>query len=288
VNLQVGEFLVQALEDIENEGAVVNDLTEISKNVGHPLHLAAVVVHGEIALNEDAELGVEVKSSRLAVAEEPILDGEPRGARRVVVFAHAVHEVTGDRAEDPRQHDDVHAAPGGMSKVLRVGEDVAGEGVALQREENEIAPAIVVGGEGSRTMGTTALMFWMAAAWVRRWAMDAASKAMSPSSGSPSSLAAGSTALCSRSAARARSWSRASTAVQTRAWASVAALAAASAALRRASRLAYSACSAARRSSSRCFAVLGDSGTMDDEGKWVAAAVVDEMWKRLGHGSRVS
>jgi len=98
VNLHINEFLVQA-PDVGNEGAVVNDLNEISKAVCHSLHLAAISFT-TIALNEYAELSVEMKSSRLVVANELVLDGEPCGERRAVVFTHAVPEIDSDHAED--------------------------------------------------------------------------------------------------------------------------------------------------------------------------------------------
>jgi hypothetical protein len=44
----VGELLVQTLKDIENESVITDDLTKITESVSHPLHLAAVVVDGEV------------------------------------------------------------------------------------------------------------------------------------------------------------------------------------------------------------------------------------------------
>jgi hypothetical protein len=53
-------------------------LTEVAEDVSHPFHPAAVVVDTQIALYEEPKLSVEVEGVRLAVAEELLLEGNPK------------------------------------------------------------------------------------------------------------------------------------------------------------------------------------------------------------------
>ena len=140
--------LVQAPKDIEDEGAVMNHFAEVAEEIRHGFHLGAVVADGEVALGEDAELGVELKGVKLAVAEELRLDAEPSRARRAAAGAHGLHELRGDGAEEPREDDDIHAAPSGDVEVCRVGEDMGGERIALKDEEEVIPLAVVVRRDG--------------------------------------------------------------------------------------------------------------------------------------------
>jgi len=52
----VGEALVEAADDVEDEGAVGDDLVEGREIIGHLLQLAAEIGDGEVALDEVAEL----------------------------------------------------------------------------------------------------------------------------------------------------------------------------------------------------------------------------------------
>jgi hypothetical protein len=56
---------VEATEKREDKNPIVDWSVEISKSTSKAFHLAAVLSDGEIALDEVAELGVEVKSPRL-------------------------------------------------------------------------------------------------------------------------------------------------------------------------------------------------------------------------------
>jgi hypothetical protein len=66
----VAEALVQAADDVEDEGAVSDDLTKCREIIGHLLQPAAVVGDGELALDEVAELCLQVDGASLAVPEE--------------------------------------------------------------------------------------------------------------------------------------------------------------------------------------------------------------------------
>jgi len=56
-----GEFLSEAMDDIEYEGVVNHRLTKIGEGVGHDLEASAVVHDQGIALNEVAKLCIEVE-----------------------------------------------------------------------------------------------------------------------------------------------------------------------------------------------------------------------------------
>jgi hypothetical protein len=141
VDLHVDEFLIQATLHVQGMGTVVDDLT---KGLGHPLHLAMIVTDGEIALHENTKLGVEAKCASFAIAEELLLDGQPGAARSATKGASRLHQLGGECAQHSIQHDGIHA-PLGCRGGADVKEVMVGEGVPLEGEQNEIALAIVVG-----------------------------------------------------------------------------------------------------------------------------------------------
>jgi hypothetical protein len=152
VDLHVGELLVQTAQHIEDEGAVMDDLAEITKSLSHPLHLAAIVADRKIDLHKNTELGIEAKGASFAIAKELLLNGDPGAACCATKGADGLHQLGGERAQHPRQDNGIHAPPrwrGGGG----VGEDMVGEGVPLESEQDEVAPAIVVGEEGVQNDG---------------------------------------------------------------------------------------------------------------------------------------
>jgi hypothetical protein len=71
----------------------------LAEVVSHPLHPAAVVVDAQIALYEELKLCVEVEGACLAVAEELLLEGNPKLLSGAVAVAGGLLEVDGDGAE---------------------------------------------------------------------------------------------------------------------------------------------------------------------------------------------
>ncbi|KAG8083110.1 hypothetical protein GUJ93_ZPchr0014g46682 [Zizania palustris] len=115
--LEVGVGVAETAEDVENKCAPRNRLSEVTKGIHHPLHATAVLRDGEISLDEGAECGVQLESTSLTVAKELPLDrnlGLTSGAAKLP------HDVLVD-------------------------EDVVIQGIALEGEEHQIAPACVGG-----------------------------------------------------------------------------------------------------------------------------------------------
>lgn len=108
------ESLVEAARRVQDESAVRDGLVEVSEGVSHALHLAVVVIDGEGALGESAELSVEEHGTRLAVVEELLLEAKPGGAGEdVVAVMDDVKELGGDGVEDTGHHHTVHTGPCG-------------------------------------------------------------------------------------------------------------------------------------------------------------------------------
>jgi hypothetical protein len=76
VGLDVIVLLVQAPED--PECMVLHVLAEVIEVISHPLHPAAVVIDAQIALYEEPKLCVEEEGARLTIAEELLLEGNPK------------------------------------------------------------------------------------------------------------------------------------------------------------------------------------------------------------------
>jgi hypothetical protein len=126
-------LLVQALGDVDNKGTILHVLIEVAEVVSHPLHLVAVVVDAQISLHEELKLCVEVEGARLMVAEELLLESNPKLLSGVVTGVCGLLEVDDDGAEQPRQDHVVHPTPVGAIEAGSVGGDVVVKGVALER-----------------------------------------------------------------------------------------------------------------------------------------------------------
>jgi hypothetical protein len=108
--------------------------------------LAAILVHREVPLREQVELGVEVQGASVLVPEEPFFEGEPRLTSRVRLVADDVLELDGDGSVELGEDHGVHQGPGPGRRGGDVVEDVVVEGVAPQGEKDMPPPARVVGG----------------------------------------------------------------------------------------------------------------------------------------------
>jgi hypothetical protein len=95
-------------------------------------------------LDEDPELGVEVKGAGLAVVEELLVNGKLHVSSGAAARADDVLEVDGDGAEEPQEDDVIHPSPTGKGGGSDVESGVVV--VALQRQQDEVAPTDVVGG----------------------------------------------------------------------------------------------------------------------------------------------
>jgi hypothetical protein len=80
-----------------------------------------------------------VKHGRFAIANELVLDHAPDLVRDNTVLLGDVPKLVGDRDEDPGEDDGLHVIPGWVVYGRSVGEDVVGEFVVLQREQNLIS-----------------------------------------------------------------------------------------------------------------------------------------------------
>jgi hypothetical protein len=75
------KLLFQASENVENEDSDVDGGTQVSQGVGHHLQLAAVVMDGEVTMDEGAEDCVGLEGVGLM-----ILEGKPEVPRRTIVL----------------------------------------------------------------------------------------------------------------------------------------------------------------------------------------------------------
>lgn len=119
---------VQTTEKCEDEHLIGDRSVEISQRVSKAFHLLAVFSNGEIALDEVAKLGVEVKSLRLLVLEELIFQGYPGVTISAATLADDVFKFDGDGSSHPGEDNIIHAIP---SRVLK--EDSVAEGMISER-----------------------------------------------------------------------------------------------------------------------------------------------------------
>jgi hypothetical protein len=136
--------LVQAAKNVEDEVPVSYRAVKIAKGVRHILHLAAVLSHREITLDEVAKHGIKVKGECLAIADELVFKRQPGLTRRDATFPGDVLKVDVEGAEDLGDDDAVHLLRGRIVGRRSVEEDVGVEFVALKGEHHLIAPTGVV------------------------------------------------------------------------------------------------------------------------------------------------
>jgi hypothetical protein len=145
-SLQVAIARAEATQKVQHQGPVGDRFAEVAERVCHALHLAAVLVHGEVPLREQVEPGVEVQGASISVPEELFFEGEPRLMTRVRLVADDVLELDGDGSMEPGEDHGVHQGPGLGRWGGDVVEDVVVEGVAPQGEKDLPPPVRVVGG----------------------------------------------------------------------------------------------------------------------------------------------
>ena len=144
----VGEALVEAPDEVEDEGLIRENLAEHAKISGHPLETPIVICNGYVTLGEAVELGIRVEGARLAIAKELCFYGNPGVACGEAACEDGLGKIFGDGPEVPRLHDAVHARTIWIGSGDRSdGEDVVLEGELADNEEELISPASVVAGD---------------------------------------------------------------------------------------------------------------------------------------------
>ena len=81
VQTNVAVPLVEAPDEVEDEGLIRENLAEHAKISGHPLETPIVICNGYVTLGEAMELGIRVEGARLAIAKELCFYGNPGVAR---------------------------------------------------------------------------------------------------------------------------------------------------------------------------------------------------------------
>jgi hypothetical protein len=121
----MGEALIEAADDVEDESAVGDDLTKGREIIGHLLQLVAVLGDGEVALDEVAKLRLQLNGASLPIVEKLRLNSEPGvpgyGALGTDDLAQVIHE----RGDDPGLDDAVHPGPIRRNQDRRVFADMA-------------------------------------------------------------------------------------------------------------------------------------------------------------------
>jgi hypothetical protein len=137
---QVVEALREAAQNVRGEGAVGDGFAKLDEGVGEGLHAPAVLGDGGNTLAQRAELGVDELDAGLAVADELLLEGDPRDSSGRRRRGDDLEQLRRDGAVEPCENMEVHANP-----MRNVGEDgvaqhVVGEGVLAKDEEEEVPP----------------------------------------------------------------------------------------------------------------------------------------------------
>jgi hypothetical protein len=105
------EVLAQPAEDVQDEDSVRNIDAEVDEGVGEALHLKAVVVHIEIALNNVPEGGLDMEGTSLLIVDEAILHGQPDNTGSEATLTGDILKFQRDSAENPRLDQYIHPIP---------------------------------------------------------------------------------------------------------------------------------------------------------------------------------
>jgi hypothetical protein len=138
---------IEAPQDIQNKSPVLNGFAEVGEGVGPALHLAAVVINGEGALGEGAELDVEEHGAGLSVVQELLFKTKPSSpSGDAVRLVDDVQEVGGDGVEDPGDDHAIHARPRWIVEAGGVTENMVLQREPAEDEEEVATPLGVIGG----------------------------------------------------------------------------------------------------------------------------------------------
>ena len=121
----VGEALVEAADDVEDEGAVGDDLAEGREIIGHLLQLAAVLGDGEVALDEVVKPRLQLNGASLPIAEKLRLDSEPGVPGCGTLGTDDLAQIIRERGDNPGLDDAVHPGPIRRNRDWRVFADMA-------------------------------------------------------------------------------------------------------------------------------------------------------------------
>jgi hypothetical protein len=102
------EARAQAAEEVEHEALIGDGGPEGAESVHHRLHLAAVLIHREIALIKLAKSGLKVQDPSVAVAEELSLKCTPDPVSGIVRYSNDVLKFSREGAMDPGKHHLIH------------------------------------------------------------------------------------------------------------------------------------------------------------------------------------
>jgi len=125
----VSKTLVEAADDVEDEGAIGDHLAEGREVIGHLLQLAAVLGDGEVALDEVEKTRLQLNGASLAVAEKLRLDGKPSVPCCRALSTDDLAQVIRDRGDDPGLDDAVH-----RGSIRRYRDWSVFANIALERE----------------------------------------------------------------------------------------------------------------------------------------------------------
>jgi hypothetical protein len=119
-----GEPLVEALDDVEDEGAIGDVLAKISKILAHPFVAAAVLSNREVTLREGAGTPGLCKEHAPYDSQETGIRWRARGPKQRHHARRPCRRDRGDGAGEPSEDDAVHPDPIGRDGGGCVGEDV--------------------------------------------------------------------------------------------------------------------------------------------------------------------
>jgi hypothetical protein len=105
------KVLAQPAEDVQDENPVRNIDAEINEGVDEALHLEAVVVHIEIALNKILEGGLDMEGTSHPIVDEAILQGQPGNMDGEATLTGDILKFRRDSDKNPRLDQHIHPIP---------------------------------------------------------------------------------------------------------------------------------------------------------------------------------
>ena len=144
----VGELVVEAAEEADDEVGVGDGSTDVAEGVGQDLELAAVLRDRHVPLVKLVELLTSLDGAIHDVVEELVGDGGPGGVGVVGRLDDSGEEVRGEHGVEPGDDASIDLRPLGVVKH-QVGEpsavDVVEDTELAERDEEEGAPCAEVG-----------------------------------------------------------------------------------------------------------------------------------------------
>lgn len=138
------KLVFEAVQHLENQRHVGDELVNVVERVGEGLQLVIVGRYSEVALNKTVEVSLEVDGTSGPAVAKQTLEASPDGKSGGVGLHHHVEELRGDGVIEPLGDSEVLLDPFGIVMLRFCVVDVMATTILPRENEEMMTPLGVV------------------------------------------------------------------------------------------------------------------------------------------------